>query len=69
MSEVNENVSDQMLCSINLKGLKQQFANFVIPYKYKHEPKFAVVLKRDLFNFDRTAPWKVRVSSIKFRVQ
>ena len=52
LSEVNENVSDQMLCSVVLKGLPQQFAKFVTVFKFSHELKFFLDLKRDLLNFD-----------------
>ena len=52
LSEVNENVSDQMLCSVVLKGLPQQFANFVTVFKFSHELKSFLDLKRDLLNFD-----------------
>ena len=52
LSEVNENVSDQMLCSVVFKGLRQQFANFVTVSKYSHELKSFLDLKRNLLNFD-----------------
>ena len=39
LSEVNENVNDQMLCSVVLKGHPQQFANFVTVFKYWHALK------------------------------
>ena len=37
VSEVNENVSDQMFCSVVLRGFPQQLANFVIVLKFSHE--------------------------------
>ena len=52
LSEVNKNVSDQMLCSVVLKGLPLQFANFVTVFKFSHELKSFLDLKRDLLNFD-----------------
>ena len=50
--DVGENVSDQMLCSVVLKGLPNSFASFVTVFKFSHEAKTFADLKRDLFNFD-----------------
>ena len=52
VSDVNENVSDQMVCSVVLNGLPQQFSNVVTVSKYSHEPKSFLEVKRDLFNID-----------------
>ena len=52
LSEVNENVSDQKPCSVVLKGLPQKFMNFVTVFKFSHELKSFLDLKRDFFNFD-----------------
>ena len=41
-----------MLCSVVLKGLPQQFANFVTVFKCLLKVKSFLVLKRDLLNFD-----------------
>ena len=50
--DVGENVSDQMLCSVVLKGLLNRFASFVTVFKFSHEAKTVADLKRDLSNFD-----------------
>ena len=52
LSEVNKNVSDRMFCLIVLKCLPQQIANFVTVFKFSHELKSFLDLKRDLLNFD-----------------
>ena len=52
LSEVNEIVGDQMLCSVVLKGLPQLFVNFFTDFKYSHELKSYLDLKKDLLNFD-----------------
>ena len=49
---VGENVSDQMLCSVVLKGLPNSFESFVIVFKFSHEAKFFADLKRGFLNFD-----------------
>ena len=41
-----------MLCSVVLKGLPKQFAKFVTVFKYSHELKSFLSLKRDLLSFD-----------------
>ena len=51
-TDVGENVSDQMLCSVVLKGLLNSFASFVTVFKFSHEAKTFADLKRDLLNFD-----------------
>ena len=52
LTDVGENVSDQMLCSVVLKGLPNSFASFVTVFKFSHEAKTFADLKRDLLNFD-----------------
>ena len=52
LSDVGENVSDQMLCSLVLRGLPKSFASFVTVFKFSHEVKIFTDLKRDLLNFD-----------------
>ena len=52
LTDVGENVSDQMLCSVVLKGLPNSFANFVTVFKFSYEAKTFADLKRDLLNFD-----------------
>ena len=54
LTAVGENVSDQMLCSVVLKGLPNSFASFVTVtvFKFSHEAKTFADLKRDLLNFD-----------------
>ena len=52
LTDVGENVSDQMLCSVVLKGLPNSFARFVTVFKFSHESKTFADLKRDLLNFD-----------------
>ena len=49
---MNENVSDQMLCSVVFKVLPQQFANFVTVLKYPHELKSFPELTKTLLCFD-----------------
>ena len=49
---MNENVSDQMLCSVVFEVLPQQFANFVRVLKYSHELKSFPEFKRNLLSFD-----------------
>ena len=38
-TDVEENVSDQMLCSVALKGFPNSFASFVTIFKFSHEAK------------------------------
>ena len=52
LTDVGENVSDQMLCSVVLKGLPNSIASFVTVFKFSHEAKTFADLKRDLLNFD-----------------
>ena len=57
---MNENESDQLLCSGVLKGLPQQFANFVTVFEHWGKLKSSLVLKRDLLNFDSESNLKSR---------
>ena len=50
LTDVGENVSDQMLCSVVLKGLPNSFASFVTVFKFSHEDKTFADLKRDILN-------------------
>ena len=52
LTDVGENVSDQMLCSVVLKGLLNSFASFATGFKFSHEDKTFADLKGDLLNFD-----------------
>ena len=52
LTDVGENVSDQILCSVVLKGLPNSFASFVTVFKFSHEAETFADLKRDLLNFD-----------------
>ena len=52
LTDVGENVSDQMLCSVVLKSLPNSFASFVTVFKFSHDAKIFADLKRDLLNFD-----------------
>ena len=52
LSDVNGIKFDPMLCSVVLKGLPQQFANFDTVFKYSHELKTFRNLKKDLLNCD-----------------
>ena len=52
LTDVGENVSDRMLCSVVLKGLPNSFASFVTVFKFSHEAKTFADLKRDLLNSD-----------------
>ena len=52
LTDVGENVSDQMLSSVVLKGLPNSFASFVTVFKFSHEAETLADLKRDLLNFD-----------------
>ena len=52
LTDVGENVSNQTLCSIVLKGLPNSFASFETVFKFSHEAKTFADLKRDLLDFD-----------------
>ena len=52
LTDVGENVSDQMLCSVVLKDLRNKFASFVTVFKFWHEARTFADLKRDLLDFD-----------------
>ena len=52
LTDVGENVSDQMLCAVVLKGLPNSFASSVTVSKSSQEVKTFGDLKRDLLNFD-----------------
>jgi len=51
LANVNESVSEQMLCSVVLKGLPKEYDNFSTIFKFSTEQKGFNVLKRDLINF------------------
>ena len=51
LSKIGENDSDQMQCSVVLKGLPNSFASFVTVFKFSHEAKTFGDLKRVLLNF------------------
>ena len=52
LNQVNEGLSAKMFTSILLKGLPNEFDNFVTHVKYGSEDKLLDELKRDLINFD-----------------
>ena len=53
LTDVGENISDQMLCSVVLKGLPSRFSSFItVLFKFATEAKSFADLKRDLLNFD-----------------
>ena len=39
LTDVGENFSDQMLCSVVVRGLPKSFASFVTVFKFSHEAK------------------------------
>ena len=45
LTDVGENVSEQMLCSVVLKGLPNSFASFVTVFKFSHVAKTFADLK------------------------
>ena len=52
LTDVGENISDQMLCSVVLKGLPSRFSSFITVFKFATEAKSFADLKRGLLNFD-----------------
>ena len=52
LNQVNEGLSEKMFTSFLLKGLPNEFDNFVTLAKYGSEDKSLDELKRDLINFD-----------------
>ena len=51
LSEVGEAISDQMMCSVVLKGLPREYDSFVTVVNYGHSVKDFQTVKRDLLNF------------------
>ena len=52
LNQFNEGLSEKLFKSILLKGLPNEFDNFVTLFKYGSDDKSLNELKRDLINFD-----------------
>lgn len=63
LSEVGETISDQMLCSVVLKGLPRDFASFVTVVNYGNSATTFTSLKRDLLNYSNDINHNVSSSS------
>ena len=63
LSEVGETISDQMMCSVVLKGLPPSFSNFVTVVNYGSSTTTFATLKRDLVNFSNDINYSASSSS------